>query len=381
MRRGLMHWSHEEMPPAVLARRVESLQAAMRGEDLDAVLAYTSFAQPAVVHWLTHFTPYWSEAVLAVPAQGPVVLLAALTPRVHEWIRSVARIDSVVAAPRLGEACARWLAQAVPDPGARVGVIGRDHLPWAVAQAVQQARGGTALVEAAGLYRSIRQPADASEAALARHAAALCEAAWQAWTPGLQDTAQLTTRLEGAARLAGAEEVLMRIVPDLDQGAIGLRPEPVRPLATRHAVELSVAYKGSWVRQGRSVLRDGGPEPEAWAVARQRFEALLTSRRHAVGPAPAGPWLRMEHWQLEASVEAWPLSCVESLTPALRSAGAGSPPAVPPLPDGSLAVFSARMATPQGRWLRADPVVVDGPSLRVLAPLALPARPVDEPSP
>src|SRR5665647_2832424 len=102
MRRGLISWSREEMPVAVLDARVAQLQAAMRAENLGAVLAYTSFAQPAAVHWLSNFTPYWSEAFLVLLPEGQPILLAALTPRVHTWIREVSHLGELISAPRLG---------------------------------------------------------------------------------------------------------------------------------------------------------------------------------------------------------------------------------------------------------------------------------------
>ena len=60
MRRGLISWSHEEVPAPVLERRVARLQDRMRDAGLGAMLVYTSFARPSAVAWLTHFVPYWN---------------------------------------------------------------------------------------------------------------------------------------------------------------------------------------------------------------------------------------------------------------------------------------------------------------------------------
>ena len=102
MRRGLMSWSLEEMPVAALDKRVARLQAAMHAKNMGAVLVYTSFAQPSAVHWLTNFTPYWSEALAVVLPEGAPILLASLTKRVHLWIKEVSHLADVVMAPRLG---------------------------------------------------------------------------------------------------------------------------------------------------------------------------------------------------------------------------------------------------------------------------------------
>ncbi len=351
------------MPPAVLAQRVLRLRREMAGEGVDVLLAWTNFAQPAVVHWLTHFTPYWSEAVLVVPARGPTALLAALTPRVHEWIRSMCRVDRVVAAPRLGEALVRWLDENLHAQANRIGVVGLDAAPGSVLQPLVQARGAQALVDAAGLYRRVRQPADRHEFGLMLQARTLAEAAWAAVNPGLRTTAEFAARTESAARLGGAEEVLLRIAPDLGLGAIGVRPEPVQALGERYAAELSVAYKGAWVRVGRSVVRDGGAAGKGWAAAQAWFDSLTQGTWTGVADPPAAPpGLELQHWQLEASVDAWPMACV-----AHGPAGAATGRTSRVLPPGSLAVLSARLATPDGAWSCATPVAMTAGGLRTLA--------------
>jgi Xaa-Pro aminopeptidase len=85
MRHGLIAWSRDEVPASALDARVAKLQAAMRKEALDCVLVYSSFARPAAVAWLTHFVPYWNDALLAVFASGPPVLLTAFSKRMSAW--------------------------------------------------------------------------------------------------------------------------------------------------------------------------------------------------------------------------------------------------------------------------------------------------------
>src|SRR5215475_2716685 len=71
MRRGLIAHSKVELPDAVFDARLERLSAAMAG--LDALLVYTNNTRPAGVSWLVGFVPYWSEAMLALPRDGPPV--------------------------------------------------------------------------------------------------------------------------------------------------------------------------------------------------------------------------------------------------------------------------------------------------------------------
>ena len=345
MRRGLMSWSHTELPEDVLAARVARLQAAMREQGLQAVLAYTSFAQPAVVHWLTNFTPYWSEAVLAVLPEGEPVLLAALTPRVHPWIQSVSRLGGVTSAPKLGLNLAEWLQARVPAP-ARIGVVGLDALPEPVASALLGAYGESGLVDAAALYCRVRQPADAAEHALTRRAAAIAQAALDAVPQQTQDSASLAAAIESSTRLAGAEEVTLRVAPDLRTSATGLRLETDHALQPLHGLELSVAYKGTWVRLSRSRAGAAAAEPAAWQAARQWFDRALTRPADGLAPPPADLGTLVA-WTLEASVDARPLTAIASH----RS------PDMAALPPGTLAVLTVQLKLADGsHWLHGAPL-------------------------
>lgn len=350
MRRGLMKWLPEEMPAVALDERIARLQAAMAGAGLEAVLAYTSFAQPAAVHWLTHFTPYWSEALLVVPATGRPVLLAALTPRVHAWIREVSHIGEVVSAPRPGAAAAAWLAQHAPA-GASVGVVGLDVLPWSVAEPLLQALGPKRLVDAGAVFRQARQPADAAERALAARAGRIAASALCAIPAQVRSASELAAAADGSARRAGAEEVLLRVAPDLARDGTLLRLEGERPLGACYAVELSVAYKGVWVRLARSFAN--GPEPAEWIRARAWFDAALSDTPSlaalAAGrlAAPAGHAAR---WTVESCIGLQPLSVVAASEPGF--------PCAPPLPAGALCTLSVGLAGAGGHWIASAPLAV-----------------------
>jgi Xaa-Pro aminopeptidase len=89
MRRGLMAWNEAEISLAALDARAERLRAAMREDGLDGFLIYTNFPRPSAVAWLTSFTPYWSEAILYVPAAGEIVFATAIKNLGGPWSRSV----------------------------------------------------------------------------------------------------------------------------------------------------------------------------------------------------------------------------------------------------------------------------------------------------
>src|SRR5882724_9690486 len=303
MRRGLISWARDEVPPSVLEGRVARLQEEMLNADLGAMLVYTSFARPSAVAWLTHFVPYWNEALLVVFPTGAPVLLAAFSKRVHDWIRSVSHLGEVRSAPDLGQAAAAFLKERPPQPS-RIGVLELDALPWPVAEPIIKSGYGRAVVDATGLFASIRQPADEVEIRLARRAATIAVQALKAIPTGAKRASELLSVLERSARLDGAEEVLPRLAPDLGVDSTLRRFEGDAPLGERFAVELSVAYKATWVRITRCVSAQA--VPPSWRGAADRF--VETAQRLNEATLFLEP--KNAAWTLETCRGSAPLSIV-----------------------------------------------------------------------
>lgn len=345
MRRGFMHWSQQELPPAALDSRVARLQSVMRTQNLGAVLTYASFAQPAPLQWLCNYIPYWSEAVLVVWPEGPPTMLVAGTPRTHGWIRSVSHMGELVAAPKPGARAAELLASKLAAQ-ARVGVIGLDALPWTAAEPLLSAGWGPRLVDATAAYIAARHPGDEAEHAMARTARAIAEHAIAAIPVAARKTSEVLSAVDGAARLAGAEEVLPRIAPDLAHGSTLLRIEGDQDLGARYAVDCSMAYKGVWVRVVHSVAR--GAQPASWGDAEAWFDRVLQAvgGSRSVDDLLASAPGKVAAWTLEASIGVAPLSVIAS----------SGQPAVQVLPANSLAVFSVQLALGDGPWLRSAPL-------------------------
>lgn len=348
MRRGLISWSRDEVPQEVLEARVGRLQQAMHAAGLDAVLAYTSFAQPAPVQWLTHFVPYWSEALAVVLPQGAPTLLAALTARVHPWIREVSHLAEVVSAPRLGDSASAFLQERLAAKS-KIGVIGLDGLPWSVGESLMKAVGADNLVDVTALYAELRQQADSAELGLAKRASAIGEAALRAIPAGATCASEVLAAIEASARHAGAEEVLLRIAPDFTSNTTLLRMEGDAQLGERYAVELSLAYKGSWVRLNRCVAMQG--EPSSWQAAAQWLTDAALSIC-ADRPAPSFDALpasgKLSAWTLESCVGVHPLSVV----------AAQDRPSVQALSEGGVAMLTVELALPDGPWRGSVPLVV-----------------------
>jgi len=345
MRRGLIAWSHDEVPSSALDARVAKLQGAMRAADLDALLVYCSFPRSAAVAWLTHFVAYWNEALLAVFTSGAPVLLAAFSKRVHPWIREVSHVGEVRAASDLGRATSELLEQRLAGlrkTTDRVGVVELDALPWRIAEPV--ARTDHVLVDATALFAAVRQPADAIEVALAQRAGAIARLAIDSIPASVRRASDVLATVERAARLEGAEDVMQRLAPDLGTDATLRRFESDAPLGERWALEITLAYKAATVRVARSFSSSG--TPASWSQAMRWFTEAAP--RVNVQSPPTGAPRKVDAWRLDASVGTAPLETLASDSVTSSTA----------LPRGALAVVSSRLTLADGPWYVAEPVLV-----------------------
>lgn len=339
MRRGLLSWNRDEVPVAVLDARLARLQAAMKREQLDALLIYTNFPRPAAVSFLTHFVPYWSQAALVVFPEGPTQLVSALSKRVSGWVHETGHIGEIVSTGDIGAGAAKLIAARAPK---RVGAVELAKLPGGIGRPLAAGLADAALVDATALFARIRHPADAAEIAVSRKAAGIAAGALDAALAATPATADpLIAAVESAARLAAAEEVIVNVAPDLATDARLARIEGDAALAARFAVRASVAYKGAWVRIARTVDRanDAG-QAQAWADA-----ALdrLTPGADAAG-AGAANGVTVVAATSEAQVGSAPLSVVGRL------------------PAGAVASVTYQLSDATGPWIAGAPVVIPAAS-------------------
>jgi hypothetical protein len=321
----------------------------MRATGFGAMLIYASFARPSAVAWLTHFVPYWNEGLLVVLPAGAPVLLAAFTKRMHGWIRGVSHTGEVRSVIRLGRAAADLLGERTLG-ASPIGVLELDCLPWPVAEPLSNAH-GQRLTDATALFASIRQPADETEIRLAQRAADIAVKALASIPPGAALASQVLSAIDRSARLDGAEEVLPRLAPDLTAGTALRRLEGDLPLGGRYAVELSVAYKATWVRVARCFSTNA---PQSWLDA-QRWTLDWATRITGVSAAP--PPGDVTFWSLDACVGSQPLSLVASAVGPRGTVSAGT-----------LACFSIKLQLPDGAWLGGGTVLLGaGSPNRLLA--------------
>jgi hypothetical protein len=278
MRRGLIARSTVELPDAAFDARLDRVRAAMRAAKLDALIIYTNNTRPAGVSWLTGFVPYWSEALLVVPREGAPYLVAALTFRVKTWIERVSRLGDVLHNPRVGLKAAQQIASVRND--AAVGIVDFDGLPAGIAADLGEGGPDLALTDASTLFTQLRGKADPAEIALATKAAAIAHHAL-AQAEGGTLNAKIAAA-EWQARLLGAEEIYVAAAPDLARDARFVRIEGEVACGKSHALRVTVAYKGAWVRLVRTFC-EGALAREAAARLAQAVAQLPSGRGLASG--------------------------------------------------------------------------------------------------
>ncbi len=316
MRRGLIARSPVELPDAVFDARLARTRAAMREAKLDALVVYTNNTRPAGVSWLAGFVPYWSEAVLVLPADGAPYLVAALSFRVKSWIERVSRLGEVLHTPRIGLKAGQQIAAKRQD--AAVGVVDLDGLSAGIADDLREGGPNLLFRDASSLFENLRGRADPAEVALAIKAAEIAYHALSA-APGDTLNAKIAA-VETTARERGAEEIYIAAAPDLEKDARLIRVEGEAVHGKTFALRATVAYKGTWVRLIRSFCER--------AIAQQA--AAQFAQAVAQLPGSAG-FTGFRSWLVEGCRMAQPLD-------PLIGSRIGSESAQSPLPGALVSV-------------------------------------------
>lgn len=347
MRRGLLSWSEDEVPRSVLDARVARCQDAMAEAGLDALLVYTNFPRPAAVSYLTHFVPYWSQGVLTVLPDGLPVFTVSFSKRVVNWIGETAHVADIVCTPNIG----RDLGALLNDQTGvkRVGVVELEKMPGTIIGNLREATDGLELIDASQLFAAIRGPADDTEIVLSRRAAEIAHAALALAQPGDDPVAAgILSAIERSARMQGCEEILIDIAEDLSSDQQFRRLDGPSLFKNRYAVRLSLAYKGHWVRVGRTFEQDGGGRDRAALV-----ETHLAETLPQLGDGqPAG--FQSVDRLIEGCTGSAPLTQLSETTP------------------GSVVSITQRWRDDSGFWLVSEPVLLGreaGEPAEILAPL------------
>lgn len=354
MRRGMMDWQPEEVPAQLLQSRVQQVAQYCREQGLAAVVLYSNFTRPVDVALLTHFVPFWSQALLAVTAAGRTALVMSTTGRTVQWIRATSVVDHVAVGKQVGDVLAPWLVQETAGAApACVGLVHPLDMPQPVLDQLTAGLAPAAPRDVSAWWRetSARWSTPAPVAAQAR---AIVAGAWAAVLDMSHDSGHsVVAAADGTCRSLGAEEVAVFLAPDLAVSDSVRRLEGDAPLGARVAVQVSVAYKGHWLRETRSFAHQSG-RLVALPGADAAHTAFLNARAAAATPADAACAVAQA---LGAQVQGWVLECpargipldVAAQSPATPDTPAAGKAAAAALPsEGSLTL---RLRTPSGPLL------------------------------
>lgn len=244
MKRGLVSWEKNELPPEELASRLAAVQAIARRESVDAVVVYSDVWRSNDARYLSNYMPYWNRAFIVVPLEEKPILLCALSPRVYPWIKTVTVHETIIASPSppatLFKLCAErgWK---------RVGVFDLDGLPTDLHAELTSGK-----VELVDIPRSELRPAPTAvevqmHARAARMAREVLERGLA--TAKGQNDHELTGTLERVLRRAGAEDVVI-LVSDGNGPPI---PAEGRPVGPHTSVVVAIEYNGHWAKVTRNI--------------------------------------------------------------------------------------------------------------------------------
>ena len=162
------------------------------------------------------------------------------------------------------------------------------------------------------------------------------------------EPADIVAAIDGYCRANGAEEVAVVLAPDLAHDSLLRRLEGETTLGERFAVQVSLAYKGCWLRVASSYLRDAEtatelPECLMARAELQRGRLGASSQNLAACAAKAAKAL-LDDWSLEARSAGLPLATI-------AAAGYQESAVVP-----TCATLSMQLRAGNSSFLLAEPV-------------------------
>jgi hypothetical protein len=244
MKRGLVSWEKNELPPEELARRLAVVHAVARAKRVDAVVVYSDVWRSNDARYLSNYMPYWNRAFVVVPLEEQPILLCALSPRVYPWIKTVTVHETIIASPSPPATLFKISAE---RGWRRVGVCDLDGLP---ADLHAELTSGT--LELIDISRTEIRPAPtAVEMRMHARAAHMAREVLEQelTTAAGQSDHALTGRLELLLRRAGAEDVVV-LVSDGQGPPI---PAEGRTVGPNTSVVVAIEYNGHWSKVTRNV--------------------------------------------------------------------------------------------------------------------------------
>jgi Xaa-Pro aminopeptidase len=237
MKRGLITWHKDELPPEAFEARLAAARQVLTERDLPALIVYSDVFRSNLGRYFSNFMPYWNRALLVIPREEKPVLLCALSPRVYPWIKSVTILEEIKPSPNLAQ---RVEEMAAERGWKKLGVLDEESLPLDLSVAL----GSLETVDVPST--SIRPGPDQWELEMYARAEKLAREILAAEMPhaaGLTDH-EFVGRLERSYRRAGAEDLVVLIA----NGKTSPAPATGAMLRAGFGVSVALEYRGHWVR-------------------------------------------------------------------------------------------------------------------------------------
>jgi Xaa-Pro aminopeptidase len=262
MKRGLVSWDRNELPPDELAARLAAVHAVARKKGVNAVVLYSDVWRSNDARYLSNYMPYWNRAFIVAPRDEKPILLCALSPRVYPWIKTVTTHETILPSPsppaNLFKLCAErgWKA---------IGVVDLEGLPADLH--AEMLAGKVSLVD---IPRSeIRSAPTEVELRMHARAARMAREVLEKELPRAegQTDHELTGRLERQLRRAGAEDAVV-LVSDGEGPPI---PAEGRAIGAHSSIVVANEYNGHWAKVTRNVagVTSRLPAPEGMTELRE----------------------------------------------------------------------------------------------------------------
>lgn len=271
MKRGLIAWDRNEVPPAVFHGRVDAFRQVLRQRQLPAGVVYSELWRSNRARSLQNFMPYFNRALLVVPVDAPTTLICGLSPRVYKWIQSVTPITDIRPGRNFAAALESLAAERQWN---RLGVLDEAGLPFDMHAGLMNTHLELMDLEAEAVACPVL---DSNEIAMRRKSAAIARIVLQAEIGyGAGRTGhELAGHLDHGLRRAGAEDVIVLI------GHTGRAPHPAtgQNLEDEYSVSLAVEYRGHWTRLSRSHAGDATIH-----ALKERFDRTLENPPEDLDP-------------------------------------------------------------------------------------------------
>lgn len=199
------------VPRAVFERRLASLQEWMRGQGLEALVVFghgSALAMTTRSHgnlrYLLGWDPDFAQSVMVLPATGLPGLVVANIFAV-QFAQEQAWLPHVRFAK--GPAMAKEIASLLPAGAKRIGLVGRDEIPFVLWNALAGA-GAADWIDCTAEISRRRAMKDETELGYHRAAAQICDEMFERLGPALRSGApvfRIQVELENHARSRGAE--------------------------------------------------------------------------------------------------------------------------------------------------------------------------------